>query len=318
MKSIITILFLFFTIHANILAIDGWYFYDLINLNTIHTTSLNNAHVSSKYNIGLHEEEKSSFTHVPDGTSYSRYVLSSKFGVAINNFSNEFDTRFICELMYIDFFSEIDIPIITDTIYGGFKDVTNYDKSIYYGGIKIINLNNDIFRKNDNEWIKLHFGSGFNLLNKDLDMIIPHVYMAVGYSTFKPEKRNSPDLLNFSDADFSGLDLELGAKFDIEYGNLDIKGSSCYRRILEINPDIEILQNHLKIGYSHYVIHKHPSIDSFGKYYYKTFSIYLTGNYDLLKVNSMIQKNPSLGIHMDLNLSFLLYSIETALDSNSE
>ncbi len=317
MKSIITILLLFFTIQANILAIDVQYLLDFMNLNTIHTTSLNNSHVSSKYSIGLHEEEKSSFTHVPDGTTYYRFDYFSKFGFAINNFSNEFETRFICELMYIDFFSDKDVPMI-DTIYLRFEDVTDYDKSIYYGGIKIINLNNDIFRKNDNEWIKMHFGKGFNLLNKDLDMIIPRVYIAFGYSTFKPEKRNSKDLMSFSDADFSGLDLELGAKIDIEYGNLDIKGSFSYRRILEINPDIEIFQNYLKIGYSHYFISEDRGIDSFMKQYYKSFSIYLTGNYDLLKVNSMIQKNPSVGIHMDANLYNLLYAIESLFTKKSE
>jgi hypothetical protein len=317
MKSIITILFLFFTIHANILAIDGWYLYDLINLNTIHTTSLNNSHLSSKYSIGLHEEEKSSFTHVPDGTSYYRFEFFSKLGISINNFSNEFETRFICELMYIDFFSDKDVPMI-DTIYLRFEDVTDYDKSIYYGGIKIIKLNNDIYRKIDNEWIKLHFGRGFNFLNKDLDMIIPRVYIALGYSTFKPEMRNSKNLKKFSDTDFSGLDLELGAKIDIEYGNLDIKGSFSYRRILEINPDIEILQNHLKIGYSHYFISKERGIDSFEKYYYKTFSIYLTGNYDMLKVNSMIQKNPSVGIHIDAHLWYIINAIQSVFNKKSE
>jgi hypothetical protein len=303
MKSIITILFLFFTIYANILAIDVQYILNFINLNSIHTTSLNNSHVSSKYSIGVQEEEKRSFSHGEDGASISReYEIYSKFGIAINNFSNEFETRLICELMYIDVFSRIEIPYF---VKNGYSKI-GYDKNIIFGGINFIKLNNDIYRKNDNEWIKLHFGKGFNFLNEDLDMIIPRVYIALGYSTFKPEKRNSKDLLNFSDTDFSGLDLELGAKIDIEYGNLDIKGSLSYRRILEINPDIEIFQNYLKIGYSHYFIREYIGSP---KQHYKMFSIYLTGNYDLFKVNSMIQKHPSVGIHIDANLWNIIYVI---------
>ena len=153
------------------------------------------------------------------------------------------------------------------------------------------------------------------MLNSDLNMIIPSVYIAAGYSSFKPEMRNSEKLKEFRDTDFSGLDLELGANIKIEFKNLDVNGTFSYKRIFEINPDIEILQNNLKIGYTHYSTLKDNGIDGFLTDNYKAFSIYLIGNYDLLKVNSLIQENPSIGIQIEINPYHLLNAIYIASNS---
>ncbi len=262
--------------------------------------------MSSNYNLGFVFDNKSKFTHLPDGTDIDiQNITLSKIGISLNNFSNEVENRFICELIDLDFF-HIKIPMVDSPNTSHYYDIKDYDKNVDYGRIKVLKINNDIFREIDNEWIKLHYGRGLYLLNSDFNIIIPSFYIAAGYSTFKPEKRNSGKLLAFSENVFSGLDLELGANINIEYKSLDIKGTFSYRRVFEINPDIEILQNRLKIGYTKYLVLEEQGIDSFLIQYDKVFSFFLMAYYDLLKVNSMIQENPSIGIQIDVNPILLL------------
>lgn len=302
MKLILIILSLIFVLQSNIYSFDKFFYYGLINFNTNHITSINNTDISSNHSLSLYHNKNRRFTHIPDGTQISKDNMRfARFGISINKFPDITEYRFMGELININAYSYIVVPMIAENNTTNYYDSKDLDNIVIYGGLKVLRFNNDIFRKMDYEWIKLHFGKGLNLLNSNLNIIIPSIFLSAGYSTFKPEKRNAQKLLKFRNNEFSGLDLELGAKINIEYKNLDVNGTFSYRRILEINPHIEIFQNHLKIGYSYYLTIGNQGIDCFIIDKYKAFSIYFIGNYDLLKVNSLIQENPSIGIQIEIN-----------------